>query len=284
LIAFALSEGWRSFRNLGILGLLTILSLTVTLTLVGLSLRGYLLIEGWSRGLLGRFEIEVFLSPEIDSLRVTELTGAVAALPEVGTVVYISREEAARRFSEQFGDELLDLLEFNPLPLSLVVTLSGDADPEVSWDRVARTIATLDGVDDVVYQGDLLARVSSFYRSAGVALAAAVGAALILSLIFTTLSVHAAIRSREEFIRIVSLSGGSKTFVRAPFIVLGGYYGVVSGLIAAGASALLLWMIGIGWNIDAALPVSWGAAQVLAGVCVGMVGAGLVAGRRISSV
>ncbi len=283
-IIFSLREGWRNFHNLGIIGLITLVSLSVTLTLTGFSMRGYMLIQEWSEGLLGRFEVEAFLDSEADSTIAHELINQVSALPYVGSVRYVSKDDAAKRFSDQFGDDVFDLLEYNPLPISLVVALKTGADPASSWERTASSLRSLEHVEDVVYQGELLAQVNRFYNRGGRGVLVAIAITLILSLIFTVLTVYSAIRSREDFIHILLLCGGSRSMARGPFVALGFYYGMVAGLFAAGISTGLVHLLKLGWSMEVDIPLLWLPLFSAVGIVIGMIGAGWAAGRRIQDI
>ena len=208
----------------------------------------------------------------------------ISMLLDVGSVDYISRERAAELFSQQFGVELFDLLEFNPLQSSLVVTLREDADPSESWEKTAKAIAVIDNVEDVVFEGDLLAEVNRFYKTAGKGIGFAVGMALAVSILFTILSVQSVIRQREEFIQIITLSGGTSWMARGPFVALGGYYGIISGIAASCMLASFGWFIEVGWGIGSVFPVWWIPALIMGGVCISMISAGWAAGRRIRKV
>lgn len=284
MILFALREGWRNFRNLGVIGLLTLVSLTLTLTLIGLSIRGYLLMEDWRKGLLGRFEIEAFLDEDTDSMAVSDLISQINRIDAVSGIYYVSREEAAEKFKVQFGSEMFDLLEYNPLPASLVIALKQAADPAKTWDAVAIVLREMDGIEDVVYEGNLLNEVYEFYKKAGIALGIIVGVALLVSVIFTALSVEGSIKSREEFIHILSISGGSRAMAKGPFIAMGAYYGLISGLFALGLIELTLWLLYKGWSIGGLLPTFAIPVVFILGAVIGMVGAGWAAGRRIKRV
>ncbi|MDP8227965.1 MAG: permease-like cell division protein FtsX [Candidatus Electryoneaceae bacterium] len=284
IIWFALKEGWRNFRHLGILGLLTLISLTVTLTLTGGSVRGYLLIEEWTQGLLGRFEIEAFLSPQTDSLAAMELMDVVSSIEQVKSVRYVSPDEAAERFTRQFGGEMFELLEYNPLPSSFVVTLKQESDAATSWAQTALLMEHLEGVDDVVYQGELLSQVDHFYSRGGLGVIIVLGTTLLLSMAFTAMTVYSAIRSREDFIHIVLICGGSWTMARGPFVALGVYYGIASGLFASVMLKVAVEVIRLGWEITVPIPLWWSAGLMVVGILIGIIGASWAAGRRIKEV
>lgn len=88
MIKFMLREGWRNFRNLGIYGLLTLLSLTATLTLAAMSVRGFQVIKSWREGLMGKFEIEVFLSNDPDTEQLNVLKSELMIIPEIKRAVF----------------------------------------------------------------------------------------------------------------------------------------------------------------------------------------------------
>jgi len=281
MIFFALREGWRNFRNLGILGLLTLVSLAITLIVIGISARGYFLVEEWTEDLLGKFEIEAFLDPRIDSSAVSHLQADIYNLSEVQSVRFISKATAAERFERQFGGELLNLLAYNPLPPSFVVTMAPSLDPTETWSLTANVIKTMKGVEDVVYQGELLNQVQDFYRSAAKTLFIIVSLTLILSFGFTIMTVYSAIRSREDFIHIVLICGGSRAMARGPFVAMGMYYGIAGGLFASASLFGIGEILLLGWGIVADIPLYYPAGLVTIGAIVGMMGAGWAAGRRI---
>ncbi len=284
MIGFAFYEGWRSFRTLGIGGLLTLAALTVTLALGALTAEGFLMLHNWQKTALEKFEIEAFLVADISDNGAKRVIDETGKIDKVIGVRYISRDEAAKRFREQVGGDLLDVLGYNPLPPSIIVALSGAISHKEAWKTVTKALEEIDGVDEVVYQGDLLQELDEFYSRASRTLAMLIGGALVLSLVFTGLTVAAAIRSRHEFIQIVLMCGGSRIMARGPFIALGGYYGAVAGVTGGVLTAVILWLATLGWELDARLPLEWAPLMVGAGVIIGGVTAGWVAGQKIRTV
>ncbi len=281
MLGFALQEGWRNYKNISIIGLLTIASLTITLTLIGLSVYGYLVVESWQKGMKGKFEIEAFLSENLDSDATAKLIEQVKGYEHVQTVEYVSKKEAAERFLDQFDQDIIDALGYNPLPPSIVISMSQDADPSKSWAKIAGRTANLDGVEEVVYEGELLAKVDQFYKRAGKFGLTGVGMMILISMIFTILTVMGSIRSRERFIRIVAMSGGSRMMAQGPFIAMGGYYGLLAGILAALIVAGVRFGFIVVWGPDAEVVCWWIPAIAGGGLIFGIIGAGWAAGRSI---
>jgi cell division transport system permease protein len=284
MISFAIVEGWRSFRTLGIGGLLTLASLTVTLALGALTAQGYLTLHKWQRSTLEAFEIEAFFVPDVNDQIVSAAIAEAGKIPNAAGVRLVTREEAAARFTDQFGGDLLKTLGFNPLPPSMVLTLEGADSKKDIWKSVAAKLQSIEGVDDVAYQGEVMKQLDEIYRKATRTISILIGGALFLSLLFTGLTVAAAIRGRAEFIHILLLCGGSRLMARGPFVVLGGYYGAVAGVSGGAFAALILWLATLGWDFEAGLPLEWVPLMIAAGILIGSSAAGYVAGRMIRSV
>ena len=71
---------------------------------------------------------------------------------------------------------------------------------------------------------------------------------------------------------------------RGPFVVLGVYYGIASGLFASLILTAAVEVIRLGWEIVIPIPLWWSAGLMVVGIFIGMIGAGWAAGRRIKEV
>lgn len=282
MIYFSLVEGWRNFKNLGIIGLLTICSLTITLVLVGVSLHGYVIVDSWRKGLLGKFEIEAFLVPGVDSTIVAGLEVKINAVKIVNSVSFVTPEQAAKRFSDQFDIDLMDMMGYNPLPSSFIIKLNRSANPASSWQTVSDRVATFKGIDEVVYEGKVLAKIENFYQKSGSVAIISVGVMVIISLIFTILTSIGSIKANEDFIRLIALSGGSRTMAMGPFIVMGGYYGALAGGIAVGIVYFVKLLLLLGWAGQPVVPIVWIPILCGLGILIGVIGAGWSASRKIT--
>jgi hypothetical protein len=108
--------------------------------------------------------VEVFIRDDASATEIAALGKKVAAMPEIETYTFISKEQALEEFREKLGDEadqVLANLETNPLPASFRMLAREHADAETVAGRffddpvIDNTPGTHDGVrfmSDKVYE------------------------------------------------------------------------------------------------------------------------------------
>jgi len=277
-IKFILREALRALVRSGLAGWLAILSLAAVAAFLSSVQAGRQTLDSAREGLLARFELEAFVRAGRED-KLQELAQWMQDREGVTEVLIIDKEMAAERFAERFGGELFDLLEENPLPVSLVVRY----DPKlvnVKWITLeAQVLADHPDIEDVAYEGELLGELEKLGTrlSLGLLLAAAIIAGIAIFLTFQ--SVRVAIRSGLAWAHAVRMVGGTERQIRQPFVaagVLAGLLGGLAGTVIIGVGQILLAQSGVVPMPDlAALGV-----VVLVTMLIGAVGAAAAIGRR----
>lgn len=216
------------------LTLATILTVAVSLALLGAAL----VIQRGVDGLNTRFEDDVefivWLNPEVQTEQREAIQRALEDSPQVLTARYITVEETYAEFQEYFSEtpEVLETVSPEQLPTSFRVV------PEVPSLEVVQALGTefsqLPGVRSVDYAGEVIKRVNEFTRVAsnimlGAALASAAASALLMYN-----SIRTALFARRREIEVMRLVGATNTFIRVPFML----EGLIQGVIGAGVSTL----------------------------------------------
>lgn len=152
---------------------------------------------------------------------------------DVKSVLYISPDEALAGFQDMAGfGNALDLLEQNPLPPTLVVTPTSQANSPALLSALGESIRKNDLVESVDMDMDWVRRLREIMvlgKKIVTILASLLGLGVLLAL---GNSIRLAIESRRDEIIIVKLVGGTNGFVRRPFLYTGAWYGFLGGLLA----------------------------------------------------
>lgn len=193
-------------------------------------------VAGWGESL----EVTVFLADDADDGLVAELKREVDACPLVESTAYVSKEEAARRFSDYFPGlkNLAGDIGENPLPASLEVRLKKDAALERmdELEALAERWAESPAVDELQLDTRWLERVSAMaglVRLLGIIFGSIISLAAALT---TAAVIRLALMGKREEIEIMRIVGATPAFIKGPHL----FEGMVLGFLGALAALALL--------------------------------------------
>ena len=208
-----------------------IVTTAFTLVCFGVFLLLYLNIKNLTGTLQSDIEVIVYLNPEASEQVVSLVQKRLRTEPAAVALTFVSKEQALREFSEQFPDEslLLEGMEGNPLPASLVVNLSPRFLDTESLGAFAERVKQLPGVTHVAYSQDwvdTLALVVSYFELGAVVIGTILAVATVTIIANTIrLSLH----TRKEEIEILRLIGATGAFIAIPYVIEGMILGAVGG-------------------------------------------------------
>ena len=208
-----------------------IVTTAFTLVCFGVFLLLYLNIKNLTGTLQSDIEVIVYLDPEASEQVVSLVQKRLRTEPAAVALTFVSKEQALREFSEQFPDEslLLEGMEGNPLPASLVVNLFPRFLDTESLGAFAERVKQLPGVTHVAYSQDwvdTLALVVSYFELGAVVIGTILAVATVTIIANTIrLSLH----TRKEEIEILRLIGATGMFIAIPYVIEGMILGAVGG-------------------------------------------------------
>jgi cell division transport system permease protein len=230
-------------------------------------------------------QISVFLKTGVDDAQAQALARTLGARADIGAVQLRTPQQGLAELRARGLGEAIDAVGSNPLPSVLVVTPRGDE------TMLAASLQRLPEADLVQHDALWRQRLDGWLRF-GLRVALVLGALLGLgALLVVGNTVRLDIQSRREEIGVLQHLGATDGFIRRPFLYLGTWYGLASGVLAIG----LLTVAAIALRAPLAeLAASYGsrfmlqgldpataAAVVIGAAALGWVGAGLVAGHYL---
>ena len=231
-VSYVVKEGFAGLKRTRLASLTSIVALIISVLMISVLFRlawnGYEVAQEMRR----QVEIEVFLM-DISDQRAEQLEGEFAELSGVRGIEYISKDEAAEIFRQEFGAEGESLADLRFLPASFRLQIEEDKSSEEIAGLVS-TIEGYNGVDEVDYNQQLIELLEERMETmlwAG----AAVGVLILLTavvLVFNT--IRLTIYAKRDLIKAMKLVGATNGFIRRPFIVEGALQGFIAGAIAAG--------------------------------------------------
>jgi len=231
---------WTHIRRTPYQSFAAVLTMFLTFLLGGV----FLLTTGTSLAILRYFEskpqLTVFFlekagKPEADTLKQTlEQTGKIASTK------FVSKDEALAIYKEQNKNDplLLEMVTADILPASLEVTAT---DPRY-LSELEPMIKQANGVEEVVFQKDVVDALLSWTNAIRLVGGILAGLLALDSLLIIMTVIGMKIALKKDEIDILKLIGASPWYIRKPFVMEGGLYGVV-GAGAAWFSIIVLLLI-----------------------------------------
>ncbi|MCP4931187.1 MAG: permease-like cell division protein FtsX [Candidatus Marinimicrobia bacterium] len=233
---FLLSEGVKNLWRHKLTAFTAIFS-----TFLTLSVAGSLMIVGQNTNkvieyLRGKYKIEVFFNENVPDKQIATVVEAFNKINGVRSTTLISRSDAGKIFKSQFGENILDIVGYNPLPVSCVVNVVTFQNDKMNVMPIVERIKSFPEVDEVLYQGRLIYRIETYYQKFVQVMTALLILVLVITVLIISNTVRLTIFAKHELIQALQLIGATRSFVKAPFVI----EGVLHGLIGATLAAILL--------------------------------------------
>lgn len=235
-LIYLFKESLRGFSTAKVSTLASIITISLSLILIAIYYAVSINSSSIIQSVRDRVEIEVFLQDNITQGNLDTLTEEIKRIGGIRSIKYISKEEAAKIFTEEFGSEMLDILESNPLPPSFKINTYDEYKTVERLEKIKEVIAQKPGVIDIYYPQKNLQTIED--TSSGI-----LYLNLIILIVITASSVflvsntvRLVIQSKRRVIQTLKLLGASKNFIRTPFL----FEGIIQGFLAGILSIVLL--------------------------------------------
>ena len=225
--------------------LYSILGVALVLFLVGLCGSVLLYIKQLMQNEQEQLTLMVELKNDADTVEIAHLKNFLQSdnvLTTVGTLKFVSKEEAFANMSRQFPEEA-KLLKEGPIPNfnSFIINFSGSALNEQQWDALQNKIKAFPSVSDVYLDKSVLSELAdNIYKISLIALFLAFAFVIVsITLIHNTIRLN--LYSDRFLIKNMELVGASWSFITKPYLFRSILNGFISSMVA------LLLLLGIGW-------------------------------------
>lgn len=220
-------------------------SLCIALFLMGLC--GLLTILGGnvSESVKQNIEIQAYLEQnllpgEADSIvTIVSKKNYVAEKQGIRQVQYVTKEEAAKEFIQDSGEDFTKFLKENPLHDRISIKVQGAYFSEKGFSEIKADLEKITGVFEVEYVQNFADEVNKNLGRVYLIMASFVVLLLVVIVVLINNTIRLSLYSQRFTIRSMQLVGATNNFIRKPFLAQGALQGLVSGLVAI----LLLWLL-----------------------------------------
>ena len=178
--------------------------------------------------LRSKYKIEVFFKQDVSNEEAVGLIHRIKKIKGVRTATIIEKEDAMRIFKDQFGENITDILGYNPLPVSAVVNVDRTRRNPLRVEPIIKEIRTIDRVEEIRYQGNLINKIEMNYKRLSDRFPYFSGIIIFIAVLIIYNTIKLSVYSRRDLIRSLQLIGATRIFVKLPFIIEGIFIGLIS--------------------------------------------------------
>lgn len=154
-------------------------------------------------------------------------------------VTYVSKEQAAKNFIAETGEDFIKFIGENPLKDAYLVTIDPSYHTKAQLEKIKTDIQKMNGVFQVYYVEGLIESVNDNVVKIGFFLGGLIVVLLITVVLLINNTLRLALFSQRFLIRSMQLVGAKNWFIQRPFMFRAAGYGLLSGVIAS----FLMWIM-----------------------------------------
>jgi cell division transport system permease protein len=216
--------------------------LSITLALFVIGVFGVLVIysKELERVVQENVKVQVYLKNHITDaqrIQVEKNLYSKNFLPKTNkdkAIQFISKEEAAKQFIKDTGEDFQKFLGENPLRDAFLVVVDPAYQDNASLVRIKKDVEAISGVFQVYYVENVIESVNKNVAKIGFVLIGIATLLLITVVLLINNTLRLALFSQRFLIRSMQLVGARRWFIQRPFLFRACLHGFLAGAIASG--------------------------------------------------
>ena len=187
-----------------------------------------------------KLTVSIYLKDDIKNVEINQLKNSLIMSSYIKNIEFISKDEAAIFMEEEYGEDFIDDIGYNPLVNSIDINIKANYINNRTLDSISTKILEYKFVDDIIYDRDLISIMNkNLNKIAFWILPASIVFTLIAFLIINS-SIRLSIFSKRHTIKTMQMVGATKDFIRRPFIIQNIKLSLISSIIASIGLAILI--------------------------------------------
>ena len=189
------------------------------------------------------FSVSIFFKEDAKNIEITQLQNELLMSDYVEKLKYVSKDEAVLLMKDEYGQDFIKELGFNPLVNSIDFNLKSEYVEATLLDSISKLIENKNYVDEIVYDKNLINIINDNIKRISLWLMPSIIILLIITFLVINSSIRLSIYSNRQLIKTMQLVGATKAFIRKPFIKINIFLSLISSIISISAIILLIYYI-----------------------------------------
>ena len=163
--------------------------------------------------------INIYLKNNTKEFENKQLIKLLKLNDDIKSINYLSKEDAAKIFTSEIGEEFIGFLGYNPLLDAVSVQLKGDKIDIYFIDSFIKNLNDFEFIQEIEYDKPLVDALTKNFEKIGLWIMIICFVFFVTSFILINNSIKISIYSKRDIIKTMQLVGATSKFIRRPFII-----------------------------------------------------------------
>jgi cell division transport system permease protein len=176
--------------------------------------------------------LTVFLTDNAKNKDVEILQAELKKAEYAKSIIYISKKEAAEKYSEDIGEDFLEFLGDNPLKNAIDISLKSEFVVPEKMAEIERQLKIRSIVSEVTYDKPLIELLTKNINRLSFWMLIFSGLFTLIAVVLINNSIRLSVYSKRFTIKTMQMVGATKRFIRRPFIWKSVQLGMLGSVVA----------------------------------------------------
>lgn len=187
--------------------------------------------------------ITVFLNDSAKEKDIKELQTSLEKQDYAKAVDFVSKETAAKEYSEDIGEDFMEYLGKNPLKNAINIYVKSDFVTPEKMTEIDEELSKNKSVFEVSYDKSLIDLLTKNIQRISLWVLIFSGLFMLIAVVLINSAIRLSVYSKRFTIKTMQMVGATKGFIRKPFLWKGIQLGVIGSLLAiSGIAGVIYYM------------------------------------------
>lgn len=271
---FYLKETLRIFKRSSIAAIVTITITTIAVFLTSLSIFMIFISRDFSDRIKQNIEINLYLNDTLSKSDIEKAQSLIEEKSYVSSAKFVSKENAAKDFIRETGEDFRSVLDYNPLPNSFVVNFKAGSVSEKNFEVLVLDLKSIPGISDVVYDFNVVVRILKILRSLEYAIYIGSFLLILLSVYLVYSNNRVQYENNKNLYNTMKLVGAKISAIKIPIYIYSILIGLFSSIICFVINYVILKLL-TAININLKFSFDFGVIHIITfiiGLSLGFLG------------
>jgi cell division transport system permease protein len=188
--------------------------------------------------------VTLFLKDNVKRNQSKKLEESLKTKEYTNSIVFVSKETAAKDFSQEIGEDFLQFLGTNPLKNSIDIHLNPEFITPDKMKEIEKEMLKNAYVSEVLYDAPLIEMLTHNIQKISFWVLVIAGFFTLIAVVLINSSIRLSVYSKRFTIKTMQMVGATKRFIRLPFIWKSIRLGILGALLACIGLTALLYYVG----------------------------------------